>query len=108
MSAATTSASCLDDEIFRSALGHNAVLLLAVPVLLVGSTILAALLHERLPGWQVHRFLLFMPYVLAIPVVGAVFNYLFEFNGGLNQALRGLGLGFRRRTGWATRRPRWS
>jgi ABC-type sugar transport system permease subunit len=84
----------LKDEIFRSALGHNAVLLLAVPLLLVGSTILAALLHERLPGWQLHRFLLFMPYVLAIPVVGAVFNYLFEFNGGLNQGLRGLGLGF--------------
>ena len=85
----------LNDSLFRSALGHNAVLLLVrAGAARCGATILAALLHERLPGWQIHRFLLFMPYVLAIPVVGAVFNYLFEFNGGLNQALRDLGLGF--------------
>jgi ABC-type sugar transport system permease subunit len=81
-----------DDPLFRQALGHNGLLFLCVPVLVVLAVLLAALVHERLPGWRVHRFLLFLPYVLAIPVVGVIFSYVFELNGGLNQALRAVGL----------------
>lgn len=83
----------LEDAIFRDAIRHNVLLFACVPVLVGLAALLAALVHERLPGWRVHRFVLFLPYVLAIPVVGVIFSYLLELNGGLNEALRGVGLG---------------
>ena len=44
-------------------------------------------------GWRVYRFCVFLPYVLAIPVVGIVFGYLFKLNGLVNSALETVGLG---------------
>ena len=42
-----------DDPTFKEALKHSVILLLCVPVLLVGSILLATLLYEQLPAWQV-------------------------------------------------------
>ena len=81
------------DPTFRAALGHNARLLLAVPILVALSLLLSILLFEGLRGWRFHRWALFLPYVLAIPVIGVVFGQLLQFNGLLNQILRGVGLG---------------
>jgi ABC-type sugar transport system permease subunit len=58
------------------------------------AVILAAILYDRPRGWKLYRALLFLPYILSIPVVGIVFTYLFTFNGSINQILRGTGLGF--------------
>jgi putative chitobiose transport system permease protein len=52
------------------------------------------MLYDRPRGWKIYRAILFLPYVLAIPVVGVVFGYLFTYNGSFNEALRGVGLGF--------------
>ena len=76
------------DPTFRTALGHNARLLLAVPILVATSLLLSILLFEGLRGWRFHRWALFLPYVLAIPVIGVVFGQLLQFNGLLNQILR--------------------
>jgi ABC-type sugar transport system permease subunit len=81
------------DNVFHEAVTHNAILLLAVPILTIVSILLAVLLYERVGGWQVYRMLLFVPYVLAVPVVGVVFSNMFQLNGVVNEALRAVGLG---------------
>jgi ABC-type sugar transport system permease subunit len=77
-----------DDSLFWSALLNNAQLLLCVPVLIVLAAIVAALLFDRVRGWRAYRTLLFVPYIISIPVVGIVFGYVFQLNGLLNTALR--------------------
>jgi ABC-type sugar transport system permease subunit len=81
------------DPLFWKAIGNNATLLLCVPVLIVLSTVIAALLFDRVRGWKVYRTLVFLPYVISIPVVGIVFGYLFQKNGLVNDALETIGLG---------------
>jgi ABC-type sugar transport system permease subunit len=82
------------DSLFIGALENNLTLFLCVPIMVVLSVALAALLFDRPRGWKVYRTLLFLPYILSIPVVGVVFSYLFTYNGSANTTLRGLGFGF--------------
>jgi len=82
----------LEDPTFRDAAKHSALLLLAVPILLVISVVVSVLLYERMRGWKVYRSVLFMPYILAVPIVGIVASYIFSLNGVLNSILRQLGL----------------
>lgn len=85
-------ASLFRDPIFLRALQNNGLLLVAVPVMLFLGLVLAVILFERIAGWKIYRSILFMPYILAIPVVGIVFGYIFQLNGILNTALRAVGL----------------
>jgi ABC-type sugar transport system permease subunit len=82
------------DSLFVTAIENNLTLFLCVPIMVVLSVILAALLFDRPRGWKIYRTLLFLPYILSIPVVGVVFSYLFTYNGSANETLRGVGLGF--------------
>lgn len=84
----------LSDSLFIHAIENNLKLFLCVPIMVVLAVILAAILYDRPRGWKIYRAILFLPYVLSIPVVGVVFGYLFTKNGSFNEALRGLGLGF--------------
>jgi ABC-type sugar transport system permease subunit len=84
----------VNDSLFVGALENNLTLFLCVPIMVVVSVVLAALLFDRPRGWKVYRTLLFLPYVLSIPVVGVVYSYMFTYNGSANETLRGLGLGF--------------
>lgn len=84
----------LTDGDFITAVTHNLLLLLCVPVLILLSIVFAILLHETVRGRRFYSTVLFLPYVLAIPVVSVVFNYLLQLNGGLNTLLRAAGLGF--------------
>ena len=86
--------SLLRDEMFLRALQHNGQLLIAVPIMLFLGLVLAVILFEGVGGWKAYRSILFMPYILSIPVVGIVFGYIFQLNGILNQALRAMGLDF--------------
>jgi ABC-type sugar transport system permease subunit len=81
-----------EDPTFRDALKHSALLLLAVPVLLGLSIFFAVLLYERARGWKVYRTALFLPYILAVPIVGIVASYVFQLNGALNSMLRAVHL----------------
>jgi ABC-type sugar transport system permease subunit len=83
----------LTDPLFRTAIWHNALLLLVVPVLLVIAMTIAILLFETRRGLRGYRATLFFPYILPIPVVGVVFGELLQFNGALNKALHAVGLG---------------
>jgi ABC-type sugar transport system permease subunit len=81
------------DDLFWSALLNNAQLLLCVPILILLAALVAAVLFERVKGWKAYRTLLFVPYILSIPVVGIVFSYVFQLNGLFNTALGNIGLG---------------
>lgn len=83
----------LDDEVFWIAIRNNLKLFLCVPVLTMLSLLIAALLNSKIKGWQLYRSLIFVPYILAIPVVGIVFSYLLQYNGVVNTILKGIGLG---------------
>jgi ABC-type sugar transport system permease subunit len=76
------------DDVFLQAVQHNLILLLAVPLMLVISILIAVILFERIRGWALFRSILFIPYVLAIPVVGVVFSNMLQLNGVQNQILR--------------------
>ena len=81
-----------EDSTFHDALKHSALLLLAVPVLLTLSIFFAVLLYERARGWRIYRSVLFLPYILAVPIVGIVASYIFELHGALNSILRAVHL----------------
>lgn len=83
----------LTDPTFRAALEHNGRLLLAVPILVLLALLLAVLLFEGLRGWRFHRAMVFLPYVLPIPVVAVIFGQILQLNGLLNRALHGIALG---------------
>jgi ABC-type sugar transport system permease subunit len=83
----------IEDPAFRTAISHNARLLIAVPVLVVLAVLIAALLFETLRGWRFHRWAVFLPYVLPIPIVGVIFGQLLELHGLVNRALEAMRLG---------------
>lgn len=81
------------DPLFQTALRHNLLLLLVVPVLVAVAFLVAVLLFETRRGHALYRWAVFLPYILPIPVVGVVFGQLLQLNGALNTLLRSLGLG---------------
>jgi ABC-type sugar transport system permease subunit len=83
----------LTDPDFLTAVTHNLELLLCVPVLILLSVLFGVLIHETVRGRRFYQTVLFLPYVLAVPVVSVLFNYLLQLNGGVNTVLRAMGLG---------------
>ena len=83
-----------EDPVFWTALGNNGKLLFSVPFMTVLALIIAILLFEHVRGWLVYRGLIFLPYILAIPVVGTTFVYLLGLNGIVNTILESVGLNF--------------
>jgi ABC-type sugar transport system permease subunit len=84
----------LSDDLFWQSVQHNLFLLLAVPVMVVWSLLVSIMLYERIKGWKLYRVLLFIPYILAIPIIAVVMKRMFQFSGPVNEVLRWLGLDF--------------
>jgi ABC-type sugar transport system permease subunit len=82
------------DPTFWQALANNGKLLLCVPIMTILALLIAILLFEHVRGWKYYRFILFLPYILAIPVVGQTFVYLLGLNGIVNNILQSIGFGF--------------
>lgn len=80
------------DELLWTAIKNNLKLFLCVPVLTVISLAIASILYNKIRGWRFYRSVIFIPYILAIPVVGIVFSYLLQYNGVFNSILRAAGL----------------
>lgn len=80
-----------EDELLFIALKNNIKLFLCVPILTVLSLAIASVLYNKIKGWRFYRSVIFIPYILAIPVVGIVFSYLLQYNGVINSILRGIG-----------------
>ena len=45
-------------------------------------------------GWKLYRSVLFLPYILAVPIIAVVMKKIFQFNGPANELLRAIGLDF--------------
>lgn len=84
----------LSQPLFWESVSHNLLLLLAVPFMVVWSLLIAVVLYERLKGWKFYRVVLFLPYILAIPIIAVVMKKMFQFNGPINEVLRWIGLDF--------------
>jgi ABC-type sugar transport system permease subunit len=84
----------LRDPTFQKAVANNFTLFIIIPALIIVSIIFAVFLYEQTAGWRFHRVALFLPYILAIPVIGVVFGYMFTLNGVINEVLKGIGLKF--------------
>ena len=85
--------SVISDPVFWQAARNNVFLLLGVPVLAALALLLAVILFDRIRGWRIYRTLVFTPYILAVPVIGTTFVYLYGYNGIVNTLLRGVGAG---------------
>lgn len=81
------------DDVFRTSLANNLRLLLTVPVMAVLALLIAVILHDGIRGWRFYRTAVFLPYILPAAGIGLAFSVFLQFNGGLNTALRSLGLG---------------
>jgi ABC-type sugar transport system permease subunit len=84
----------LSQSLFWESVLHNLQLLLAIPVMVAVSLVISVLLFERVAGWKLYRVIVFVPYVLAIPIVAVVMKRMFQFSGPVNEVLRWLSLDF--------------
>ncbi len=84
----------LSQPLFWESVLHNLQLLLAIPVMVAVSLIVSVLLYERVPGWKLYRIIVFVPFVLAIPIIAVVMKRMFQFSGPVNEVLRWLSLDF--------------
>ena len=89
------------DDVFWNALGHNALMLLGLPVTVLSiALVLAALTLQGIrAGGSAYRVVFFFPQVMSAVVIGVLWNFVFHPNIGLlNGALGSLGLGGLKRT----------
>lgn len=84
----------LSQSLFWESVLHNLQLLLAIPVMVAISLLISVLLYERVAGWKIYRIIVFVPFVLAIPIVAVVMKRMFQFSGPVNEVLRWLSLDF--------------
>lgn len=84
----------LGQSLFWESVLHNLQLLLAIPVMVGISLIVSVLLSERVAGWKIYRIIVFVPFVLAVPIVAVVMKRMFQFSGPVNELLRWMSLDF--------------
>jgi ABC-type sugar transport system permease subunit len=84
----------LGQGLFWESVLHNLQLLLAIPVMVLISLLVSILLYERVAGWKLYRIIVFVPFVLAIPIIAVVMKRMFQFSGPVNEVLRWLSLDF--------------
>lgn len=81
----------LSQDLFWESVKHNLMLLIAVPAMVGWSLLVSIVLYERVTGWKIYRVILFLPYILAIPIIAVVMKKMFQFSGPVNELLRWLG-----------------
>lgn len=85
----------LSDPLFTTAVLHNLLLLvICVPIIILIAIFLSVFLMEEIPGARFYRTVVFIPYILSVPVISVVFGYLLQPSGPINNILGSIGLGF--------------
>ena len=87
----------LQDEQFIRAFENTVLLLVLVTIATMASALFLAALMTRVPiaGRDVYRFILYIPNVLSIVVIAAIFSAVYDQDDGLlNGTLRALSLGW--------------
>lgn len=80
------------ERVLRS-LSHNLLLLLIIPIEVALAVFIASILRERITGWRLYRFFVFVPSMISITIVGYVWVFFLSPTGIINEALRFIGLG---------------
>jgi putative chitobiose transport system permease protein len=70
---------------------NSAVFVGVVPVLQLLSMMLAVLVNRKLPGITLFRVLYYIPVVTSMIAISIIWSFLFDADGLLNSALKGLG-----------------
>lgn len=86
-----------DDDNFRTALTHNAQLLIVLPLFTISLAMLFATLFVQggkgVKGADFYRVVYFFPQVMSVVIVGVLWQYIYHPNSGiLNSGLRAVGL----------------
>lgn len=81
------------DPTFWTALVHNGIILLSMPIWVLLPLLVAALIHSGVPGARFFRLAIFLPAVLSPVVIGSFFNVMLKYDGPINEILRRIGLG---------------
>ncbi len=76
-------AHLLSDDVFRQALLHSFIYLIATPIVIVLSIGLAILVNRKLPGINLFRGLYYIPAISGSIAVGIIWRWLFDAQGGL-------------------------
>lgn len=82
----------LQDGSFITALRNNLLYAAFVPIQVVFALIVAMLIYERTPGWQLFRGIFFLPVVMSPVVIGIVWAMIFNLHGPINVVLAALGI----------------
>ena len=77
----------LGDPKFWTSIGNTAILLLFIPFSTIITLVVAAMLREGLPGWSTFRFLLYIPNLLGVVIIGTAFNLILRDAGPINTFL---------------------
>jgi len=80
------------DPVIRTSLRNNILFALFVPVQVLLSLVVAALIFEHTPGWRVFRALFFLPVCMSPVVVGLMWSAIYDLGGPINAALNAIGL----------------
>jgi ABC-type sugar transport system permease subunit len=78
----------LGQPLFQDSVLHNIQLLVGVPIIIAISLIVAVILYGQIRAWRTYRAVVFVPYVLSVPIVAVVLKVVFQFNGPFNEVLR--------------------
>lgn len=81
-----------ESGMFMNLFKNNMYLLLSVPLQIVIGLIVAVLLYEHVPGWQVFRAIYYVPQIISLVILGYLFKTMFGLEGPFNQILTNLGL----------------
>jgi ABC-type sugar transport system permease subunit len=82
----------ITSERVTSALSHNLFLLSVIPIEICLGVFVASLLRERVTGWRIYRFLVFVPLMISITIVGYVWAFFLSPTGIVNTILDLAGL----------------
>ena len=77
----------LNDPKFWTSIGNTAILLLFIPFSTIITLVVAAMLRDGLPGWSTFRFLLYIPNLLGVVIIGTAFNLILRDAGPINTFL---------------------
>ncbi|HWQ79881.1 MAG TPA: sugar ABC transporter permease [Anaerovoracaceae bacterium] len=80
------------DNLFVTSIKNNFFLFLCVPVMTLLALVVAVILFDKMRFWKFYRSIIFVPFILAVPVVGVIFTYILQLNGVINTILRDVGL----------------
>jgi ABC-type sugar transport system permease subunit len=80
-----------DDPALRTSIRNNVLFALAVPAQVAVSLVVAVLVYQRSPGWQVFRAVFFLPVIMSPVVIGLIWSAIFALDGPVNAALRTFG-----------------